>query len=126
VIDVIDLTTAVTQLNQNLDRFEDVLVRQCHGARNVVTTTQTAVHFHATHARQIVGIFAIEQALEEGFNGVFCWRLTRTHHAVDGYARSHLVSRFICTQGLRNERTAIKVVGVKRLDFADPCGAQGT
>ena len=126
VIDIINLTAAVTQLNQNLDRFEDVLVRQCHGARNVVTTTQTAVHLHATYARQIVSIFAVEQALEECLNGIFSWRLTRTHHAIDRYARSHLIRCFICTQGLRNEWSTIEVVGVKRLDFADPCGAQCT
>ena len=96
MIDVIDLTAAVTKFNQNLDRFEDVLVRQCHGARNHVATTQTAVDLHAAYARQIVGIFAVEQALEERFNGVFCRRLTRTHHAINRYTGGHLVSRFIC------------------------------
>ena len=50
VVDIIDLSATVTQLNQHFDRFENILVGQSHGSGNVVATAQTAIHFHATYA----------------------------------------------------------------------------
>ena len=54
VIDVVDLATAVTQLDQHLDGFKDVFVGQRHRAGDVFTTAQAAVDLHAADARQIV------------------------------------------------------------------------
>src|SRR5690606_37260569 len=94
VIDIVDLATAVTQLDQHLDGLENIGIGQSHGAGDIFTTAQTAIDLHAAHARQIVGFFAVEQALEQRFDGLFGWWLTRTHHAIDGNASSHLVGSF--------------------------------
>src|SRR5690606_12837343 len=123
VIDVIDLATAVTQLNQDLDGFKYVFVGQCHGAGDIVATTQAAVYLHAAHARQFASVFAVEQALEQRLDGVLGRRLTGAHHAVNGYASGHLVSSFIGAQRLRNIAATIQVVNVQGLDFTDIGGA---
>src|SRR5690606_13800874 len=86
-------------------------------------TTQAAVYLHAAHARQIVSVFAVEQALEQSLDGVLGRRLTGAHHAVNGYASGHLVSSFIGAQRLRNIAATIQVVNVQGLDFTDIGGA---
>src|SRR5690606_15984339 len=119
VIDVIDLATAVTQLDQHLDGFKDVFVGQRERTFDAFATTQTAVHLHAAHARQIVGFFAVEQTLEQRLDGVFRGGLTRAHHAVDGHARSVLVDGFVGTQRCGDVAAAVEIVDVERLDLAD-------
>src|SRR5690606_7739676 len=119
VIDVVGLATAVTQLDQHLDGVKDVFVGTREGAGHVVATTQTAVDLHAADTRQIVSFFAVEQTLEQGFDSFFSWRLARTHHAIDGDTRCHLVGSFVRTQGLRDIRAAIQVIGEQGLNFAD-------
>src|SRR5690606_23179189 len=64
-------------------------------------------------------IFAVEQMREQCFDGVLGRRLARTHHAVDGNTRGHLIDGFVGTQGLRNIAAAIQIVDVQRLNFAD-------
>ncbi len=125
VIDVVDLATAVTQLDQHLDGLKDVFVGQRHRTGDVFTTAQTAVDLHAADARQIVRFFAVEKTLEQRFHRFFGGRFAGAHHAVDGNASGHLVGGFVGAQRLRDVRTAIQVVRVERLDVVDVGGAQG-
>src|SRR5690606_12689136 len=91
VIDIVDLTPTITQLDQHLDGLDDVVVGERQGAVVIFTTTQPAVDLHAANARQIVGFLAVEQTLEQGLDRIFGGGLTRTHHAIDRNARSVLV-----------------------------------
>src|SRR5471032_1833885 len=116
VIDIVDFAAAIAQFHQDLDHGQHVFVRQRHGASQFITA-DTAVELHAAHGRQVVAVRVVEQAIEQRFNGVFRWRFAWTHHAVDRHFRCHLVSGVVDTQGLRDVRTLIQVVGVQGLDF---------
>ena len=48
---------------------------------------------------------------------VFCWRLARAHHAVNGHACCEFVHSFVCAQGLRNVRTLVEFVGIDTLQL---------
>ena len=116
VVDIVDFALAVTQVHQQLDRVEDVLVGQHHRA-GTARAVQAAVDLHAANTRQVVRVFAIEQTLEQCFNGVFGRRLAGAHHAVDGDTRGGLVGGVVRAQRRRHVRTLIQVVRVQRLDF---------
>ena len=67
VIDVIDFAATIAQLNENLDDSQNVFVGERHHAGQLITT-HTTIELHATHCRQVVTIFAVEQAVEERFD----------------------------------------------------------
>ncbi len=118
VVDVVDFALAVAQLDENLDRREDVVVLQRHRAGDFVTA-DAAVELHAADLRQVVRVFAVEQAIEQRLDGFFRRRLARTHHPVDRDARGRLVDGFVDTQRRRDVRTLVQIVRVERLDFLD-------
>ncbi len=120
VIDVIDFAVAVAQVNENLDYGQDVVVLKHHGAFHF-GTANTAVEFHATHTRQIVGVFAVEQSVEQHFNCFFRGRLAWTHHAVDGNACRGLVCCFVSAQRLRNVSAVIQFVGEDGFNHFHAC-----
>ena len=77
------------------------------------------VELHAAHARQVVGVGVVEQALEQGLHRVFGRRLAGAHHAVDGHAGGELVDGLVDAQRLRDVRALVEFVGVDRLHFLD-------
>ena len=123
VIDVIDFAAAIAQINQDLDHGQDVFVGEHHWTGGLVAA-HTGVELHTTHARQIIRIGVVEQALEQGLHCVFCRWLTRAHHAVDGHTCCEFVNGFVHTQCLRNVRTLVEFVGVDTLNFLHTRGAQ--
>ena len=124
VIDIIDLTATVAQLDQDFDRFEDVVVRQCHRAGDIVTATESTIDLHTTDTRQVVSVFRIEQPLEECFDCIFGWWLARAHHAIDCDTGRHLIGCFIRAQCLRNVWATIEIVCIQRLNVFDTRRAQ--
>ncbi len=122
VVDIVDLTTAVTQLNQDLDGFKNVFIGKRQRAGSLFVATQAAVDLHAADTRQIVRFLAVEQALEQGLNRVFGWRLARAHHAVNRNTRSSLICGIVGAQCLGNVCTTIKVIDVERFNFLDTGG----
>jgi len=123
VINVIDFAIAIAQIHQDLDHSQDVLVGQHHGASGL-TATDLGVELHAAHARQVVRVGVVEQALEQGLHSVFRWRLAGTHHAVDGHAGGKLVHRFVDAQGVRHVRALIEFIGVDALHVLHAGAAQ--
>jgi hypothetical protein len=99
VVDVVHLAAAVAQLDEDLHHVEDVLVGQRHRAFRRVAA-DAGVELHAAHAREVVGVGRIEQAMEQGLDGVLRRRLAGAHHAVDGHAGGELVGRLIRGQRL--------------------------
>src|SRR5690554_4135372 len=116
VVDVIDLSTAVTQFDQHFDRVENILVRQGHRVCLTVRMSETAVDLHPSYAGQIVRLLAVKQTLEQRLDCVLCRWLTRTHHAVDCNTRRHLIRRFIRTKRLGNVRAAVQIVDEQSLN----------
>ena len=123
VVDIVHFATAIAQVHQQLDHGQDVFVGQHHGAGRTVTA-HTGVELHAAYARQVVGIWVVEQAVEQGLHGVLGRRLARAHHAVDGHTCCELVHGLIGTQGLRNIRTLVQFVRVDALHVLDAGAAQ--
>ncbi len=123
VVDVIDFATAIAQLDQDLDDSQDVRIGQDHRTSALVAA-HAGVELHATHARQVVRVFRVEQALEQSLHGVFGRRLARAHHAVDGHAGSQLVGRFVGGQRLRDVGTLVQLVREQDVDVEDAGGAQ--
>ena len=118
VVDVIDFTAAIAQVNQDFDYRQDVFIAQNHIAFSTFAA-DFGVELHAANARQIIGIHVVEQAEEQCLHRVIRWWLARTHHAVDGNARTHFVLGFVNTQRLADVRALIQLVGVETLDVAD-------
>ncbi len=64
IVDVVDLAAAVLQLDERLDRAQDVLLAEhAHGVRAV--HAETHVHLHAPDRRQVVAVRIEEQAAEQ-------------------------------------------------------------
>ena len=55
-----------------------------------ILANKPSVEFHPADGREIVTVVGIKQTIEQDFDGLFGWRLSRTHHAVDGDTRSLL------------------------------------
>jgi hypothetical protein len=123
VVDVIDLAAAVAQLDQDLDDVQDVLVGQRHRAGGL-GAADAGVELHAAHARQVVRVLAVEQALEQGLHRVLGGRLAGAHHAVDGHARGQLVGGLVQRQRLADVRALVELVGVQAGQVLDAGGAQ--
>ena len=64
VIDVIDFTATIAQLNENFDDCQNIFIGERHRSGQLVAT-HTTIELHAAHRRQVVSIFAVEQAIEE-------------------------------------------------------------
>ena len=75
------------------------------------------IKFHTAYARQIIAVFTEEQAVEELFNSFFGRRFARTHHAVNRYACSLLISGFVCTQSAGDVTTLIQFIDIKGRNF---------
>ncbi|OIQ68076.1 hypothetical protein GALL_503350 [mine drainage metagenome] len=119
VVNVIDLTMTIAQINQNLDHSQNVFIGQYHWPSGL-GTAHFGVELHPPDTRQIVGIGVVEQALEQRLHSIFSRWLARAHHAVDGHPCSKLVDCFVGAQGLRNISPLIEFIGVNAGYFLDP------
>jgi hypothetical protein len=63
VVNVVDLPSAITQLNEQLNSVKNVLMRKNWRAENIIAT-QPAIEFHSTHTGEIVRVFAEEQSVK--------------------------------------------------------------
>ena len=82
MIDVVDVATAIAQIDERLDDREDILLAQyAHGVRGV--EIETHVHFHATDRRKVVALAVEEQRVEHRLGAVERRRFAGAHDAVD-------------------------------------------
>ncbi len=123
MVDVVDFATAIAQLDEDLDDGDDVLVGQRHRAFGTVAA-DARVELHAAHARQVVRVFAVEQAVEQRFDGVFGRRLAGAHHAVDGDTGGQLVGRLVGGQRLADVGALVEFVGEQDREFLHAGAAQ--
>ena len=118
MIDIVNFTATIAQFHQNLNRVNDIFIRERAGTFRIFAT-KTGVNLHAANTRQIVRFIGEEQTIHQRFNSFFCRRFARTHHAVNGHTSGHLIRRFIDTQGIGNKAALIQLIGVNRLEALD-------
>ena len=82
MIDVIDGTLAVANIDKGTQHIDDVLVGQ-YAFTGDTFTTQPTVELHAADGRKVITLVREEQVVEQVFCGFFGWRLARTHHPVN-------------------------------------------
>src|SRR5690606_13633224 len=115
---IVHLTLTVTDRDLWFQHVENVVVGQCTFA-GAFFTTQATVQLHPANAGQVIPLFREEQVVKQVLRRFFGRRLARAHHAIDFNQRFQRSAGRINAQGIRHERTAVQVVGVKRFNFLD-------
>ena len=115
VVDIIDFAFTVTDIDELLHHFDDVVFAQDTGTFDFVAQQRT-VELHTTNRGQIVAVFGEEQVLKQAFSRFASRRLTRAHHAVDFYQRAQTIVGRVDAYRFRNVRTVVQIVGEQRFD----------
>ena len=115
VVDIIDFAFTVTDIDELLHHFDDVVFAQDTGTFDFVAQQRT-VELHTTNRRQVIAVFGEEQVLEQAFSSFTRRRLTRAHHAVDFYQRAQTIVGWVDAYSFRNVRTVVQIVGEQRFD----------
>jgi len=110
VIDIIHNTIAVTDINKLSQYVGDIFIGKNPFASNLITA-QTLVELHTSNTRQVIAIFVKEEAIKQILRGLFCWRLTGTHHAIDLHLRFQDAGCCIDTQSSGDKWAMVQVVG---------------
>src|SRR5882672_7841701 len=123
VVDVVDDTVAVPDVDQGLEDGDDVVLVE-HARAFGVVAADAPVELHAADGREVVALVVEEQVLEQVLRRLLRGRLAGAHHAVDLDERLELRGRGVDAQRVRDERAAVEVVGEQRLDRLDAGGGQ--
>ena len=115
VVDIIDFAFTVTDIDELLHHFDDVVFAQDTGTFDFVAQQRT-VELHTTNRRQVIAVFGEEQVLEQAFSSFTSRRLTRAHHAVDFYQRAQTIVGWVDAYSFRNVRTVVQIVSEQRFD----------
>ena len=115
VVDIVHFAFTVTDIDELLHHFDDVVFAQDTGTFDLITQQRT-VELHTTNRGQIVAVFGEEQVLEQAFSRFASWWLTRTHHAVDFNQRTQTIGRWVDADSLRDIRAVVQIVGEQRFD----------
>ena len=116
MIDVVDLTLAVAQIEQRADHRDDVgLAQHPHGVGGV--EVQTHVHLHASDCGKVVSLGVEEQRLEHVLRGIERRRLARTHDAIDVEQRVLARHVLVDVERVADIGADIDVVDVEQRQF---------
>ena len=112
MVDVVDLASAVAQIDERLDDREDVLAaKHAHGIGRV--ELEAHVHLHAADGREVVALAVEEQAVEQRGRRLDRRRLARAHDPVDVHQRFLLIGVLVDVERVADERADIDVVDVE-------------
>ena len=114
VIDVIDRSVTVSNIDQRLQDRKNIFLAQRAFAEHFFTAN-AAIELHSADCGQVVPVRIEEQILEQVFGRFLCRRLTRTHHPVYLDERFQAGRGRIDVQGVRNVRPTIEVVHIQAL-----------
>ena len=115
VVDIVHFAFTVTDIDELLHHFDDVVFAQDTGTFDFVAQQRT-VELHTTNRGQIVAVFGEEQVLEQAFSGFTSRRLARAHHAVDFYQRAQTIVSRVDAYRFRDVWTVVQIVGKQRFD----------
>src|SRR5690606_1382442 len=118
VVDIVHFVIAVTDVDQALHDFDDVVFGQSASA-GLIFTGQTTVELHPTYGRQVVTLGREEQVLEQLFCCFTGRRLARTHHAINFDQGFQTAGAGVDTQGLGHVGTVIQFVGEQNLEVLE-------
>src|SRR5216684_3168640 len=116
VVDVIDLASAVAQVDQGADDADDVLLAQ-HAQRVLRLEVQTHVHLDAADRGKIVALRIEEQRVEHRLRGVERRRFARAHDAID--IEQRILARHVLfdMERIADIGADVDVVDVEHRDF---------
>ncbi len=118
MIDIVDRTVTIANVDQRLKNGKDVfLVENATALRGI--PTDPTIELHPSDGRQIVAVGIEEQVLEQILGRLLCRRLARTHHAINLDQRLETRCRRVDIQCVRDERPTIEVVDIQRADIID-------
>ena len=118
MVNVVDVATAIAQVNQRFDTGNDVVTVQralCVG----LIKRQTHVHFHAANSREVIAFAIKEQRVKERRRGLNGGRLARTHDAVDVHERGVAVHVLVHRHGVAHVGADVDVVDVQQRNLGD-------
>ena len=115
VVDIVHFAFTVTDIDELLHHFDDVVFAQDTGTFDFVAQQRT-VELHTTNRGQIVAVFREEQVLKQTFSGFTSRRLARAHHAVDFYQRAQTIVSRVDAYRFRDVRAVVQIVGEQRFD----------
>src|SRR5581483_3686527 len=141
VIDVVHLSVAVTDVDQDLQYIDDVggitvlldhaLGRLVRAATEILAVVKNAgprdlltadapVELHAAHCRKVIPLAVEEEVREQVFRRILGRRLARTHHAIDLDQRLEARLGRVDAQRVGNVGAAVQIVHIEGLDLGDP------
>ena len=123
MIDIVDHTLAVADVDQGADHINNVFLVECRRAC-FVRATKASVELHPAHSRQVVTLRREEQILEQVFSRFLSGWLARAHHAINLNQGLEHAARAIHRERVGDEGAAIVFVGVDGLDRIDTLFAQ--
>jgi hypothetical protein len=118
VVDVVDLTVAVLELDQVLHDLEDVLPAERALVERCVQL-ELVVELEAPDPRQIVPLGIEEEVVEEGRRGLRRGWISRTEPAVDLEDRLLRVRDLVLEQRVPQRGADVRVVEEEHLDAVD-------
>ena len=116
MVNVVNDAVTVTDIDQALQHIHDVVFVEDTRTGDFIAVEAT-IKFHASNRRQIVSVFGEEQVVKQRLCCFFGRRLTRAHHAINLDLCFQLITGLIDSDGVRNIRPAIEIIGVDELDF---------
>ena len=118
VIDVVDLTFAVTQIDKRLDDRKNVFLAQhAHGVWRV--QLKAHVHLHAANCGKVVALRIEEQHLEKRRRRLNGRRLTGPNNPVDVHQRLTLIGVLVDVQRVTNKGPDVDVIDVEDEEILD-------
>ncbi len=116
MIDVVDFTLAVAQIDQGADDGDDVFfAKDPHGVRRI--EIEPHVHLHASHGREVVALGIEEQRLEHVLRGIERRRLARAHDAINVEQRVFARHVLVDAERVADIGADIDVVDVEQRQF---------
>ncbi len=120
VVNIVDITTAIAQIDQRFDTLNDVFFVQ--GPLGVFFVQgQTHVHFHATNSREVIPLAVKEQGVKQSRRSFDGGWFTRTHHAIDIHERGVSAHVLVLRHGVAHVWPNSDVVDVQNRNFGDAC-----
>ena len=118
MVNIVDITATIAQVDQGFDTGHDIFAAQCaHGIFRI--QGQTHIHFHPAHCREIITLTVKEQGIKQCGGRVDGGRLARTHHAINIHQRCvarHILVHRHCVAHVSAD---IHIIDIEHWDCGD-------
>ena len=118
VVNIVDVATAITQVNQRFDTGHDIVAVQ-RALCVFFVECKAHVHFHTANRGKVIAFAIKEQGVEQVRRSFDCGRLAWAHDAVDIHERGVAVHVLVVRHGVAHVRADIDVVDVQEWDLGN-------